>query len=263
MRLGVVADVHGNVHALEAAMRAVGDVDAWICPGDVVGYGPRPNECAARVRSLDPLVTVAGNHDLMVVDRMPEYDLGPLPKRTLDWTRGVLSGETRDWLSRLPLTAGGVAGGAVFVAHGSLDDATTYVRSEALAREQLRLLGEREPDARVLLLGHTHVPMAFSAERGLVRPRGEIELRAGDGPWLLNPGAVGQSRERRALARALVLDTERGIARFVAVRYDTRATRRELLEAGLPPHAHHLAPGRLARWRRRRGARRHAPSTGR
>ena len=254
MLLGVIADVHANVHALEAVLGAVGDVDAWVCPGDVVGYGPRPNECAARVRALDA-VTVAGNHDLMAVDRMPEYDLGPLPKRTLDWTRTALDAGTRDYLSELPLTA---HVDDVLVAHGSLDDATTYVRDAALAGEQLRLLRERDPGARVLLLGHTHLPMAFSAARGLVPPRGEIALK--DGPWLLNPGSVGQSRERRAQARALVLDTARWTARFVAVAYDTRATRRELREAGLPPHAHHLAPGRLARWRRRRDRRGRAPS---
>lgn len=253
MRFGVIADVHGNVHALEAVLAALSGIDAYICPGDLVGYGPRPDDCVARVRSLPGIVAVAGNHDLMAVSRMPEYRMGPLPKRTLDWTREVLGDETRAYLEALPLSARAGDRDEVFVAHGSLDDAAEYVKDATLAAGQLRLLGEREPAARVLLLGHTHRPMAFSAATGLVAPRGEIALDGG--PWLLNPGSVGQSRERRPLARALVLDTERRVARFVAVRYDTRATRRELRAAGLPAHAAHLAPGRIARRRRRLAAR--------
>jgi predicted phosphodiesterase len=257
MRYGVISDVHGNVHALEAVLRALEreSLDGFVCPGDLVGYGPRPNECVERMRSLgDALVAVAGNHDLMAVGRLPEYALGPLPKRTLDWTRGVLGDAAREYLAALPL--GALTADGVRVAHGSLDDPTEYVADAAAARSQLRLLGEREPDARVLLVGHTHLPMARSRGAGAVRADGEVDLAAaGGGPWLLNPGSVGQSRERRALARSMVLDTGRGTARFLALEYDARATRRELRDAGLPAHACHLAPGRAARWRRRLGAR--------
>jgi predicted phosphodiesterase len=251
MRYGVISDVHGNVHALEAALGALdrASVDRLICPGDLVGYGPRPNECVARIAALDP-IAVAGNHDLMALGRLPSDGLGPLPLRTLEWTRTVLDAAAREYLSALPLTAS--TGDGVVVAHGSLDDPTEYVHDCEAGAAQLRLLRERDAGAAVLLLGHTHRPLACGA--GAVRAEGDVEL-SGEGPWLLNPGSVGQSRERRPLARALVLDLGRGVATFLALEYDGDATRRELREAGLPPHACHLAPGRLARWRRRRAAR--------
>jgi predicted phosphodiesterase len=255
MRYGVISDVHGNANALEAVLRALdrASVDRLICPGDLVGYGPRPNECVARIAALDP-IAVAGNHDLMALGRLPSDGLGTLPRRTLHWTRTVLDDPAREYLGALPLTAS--TGDGVVVAHGSLDDPTEYVHDCAAGAAQLRLVRERERGhgarAAVLLLGHTHRPLACGAREA--RAEGDVELSK-ERPSLLNAGSVGQSRERRPLARALVLDLGRGVATFLAVEYDADATRRELRKAGLPPYACHLAPGRLARWRRRLAAR--------
>jgi putative phosphoesterase len=233
MRLGVIADVHANLHALDAVLGALErfGVDRIVCAGDLVGYGPRPNECVARIASLDPApVVVAGNHDLMAIGRLPADGLGPLVARTLGWTVRVLSGESRAYLEALPSRAS--AGGMV-VAHGSLDDPTEYVRGCSAGAEQLARL---DADDRGLILGHTHEPLGCEA----------------DGRRLLNPGSVGQSRERRPVARAAVLDVERGGAvEFLALDYDVAATKRELRAAGLPEAACHLAPGRAARLRRR------------
>ena len=225
MRYGVIADVHGNVHALSAVLSRLADVDGWICAGDLVGYGPRPNECVERVAALQPVI-VAGNHDLMAVDRLPSDDLGPLPRRTMEWTRSGLSPDARSFLERLPRKVTTDEG--VVIAHGSLDDPSEYVRDCDAARAQL----ERVPEARALVLGHTHHPLEC------------------DGRFF-NPGSVGQSRERRPVARAMILTVGDEVsAEFVEVEYDVKATKRELRVAGLPPDACHLAPGLRARLRR-------------
>ena len=249
MRYGVISDVHSNLHALEAVLGTLEreGVDAIVCAGDLVGYGPHPNECVARIASLDPApVVIAGNHDLMAIGRLPTDDLGPLPRQTIDWTSDVLDGDARRYLEALPDSE--VTGDGVVVAHGSLDDPVEYVFDAAAAAEQLALVAERHPDARVLVLGHTHIQRAFGQD-GDLAPDGEVAI--GDRRWLLNAGSVGQSRERRALARALVLDLDRSVARFLALDYDVRATERDLRAAGLPEHACHLAPGRAARVRRK------------
>ncbi len=249
MRYGVLSDVHGNLHALEAVLEALEreSVDAFICAGDVVGYGPRPNECVALIESLGHVLAVAGNHDLMALGRLPDTRLGRLAAVTLQWTRSALDDRSRAWLEALPVerrTADGVV-----VAHGSLDDPSEYVRDCGAGATQLETLSHRDPDAVGLVLGHTHHPLACSAagELPVVGPE-DLDLPS---TWLLNPGSVGQARERRPLARALVLDRDRRAARFLAVEYDVAATRRELRAGGLPPHACHIAPGRPARWRRR------------
>jgi predicted phosphodiesterase len=250
MRYGVVSDVHGNLPALEAALAALdrAGVDRILCPGDLVGYGPRPNECVARIASLDPpALVVAGNHDLMAVGRLAADGLGPLPRQTLEWTWEVLEGEARRYLEGLPTIAATTDGAAV--AHGSLADPAEYVRDCAAAREQLSLLESHYPAARLLILGHTHRPLAC-ASRAELDARGEAELSPADGPWLLNAGSVGQSRERRAVARTLVVDTGAERATFLEVEYDVDAVKRQLRAAGLPEHACHLKPDRRARLRR-------------
>ena len=249
MRWGVISDVHANVHALDAVLRALRreGVDGVICAGDLIGYGPHPNECVERIASLDPPpVVIAGNHDLMGIGRLRTDSIASLARQTIDWTTEVLADDVRLYLEKLAGAA--VTGDGVAVAHGSLDDPVEYVFDAVAAEAQLTKLAERHPQARVLVLGHTHIHRAYCQD-GERSPDGEISLL--DRRWLLNAGSVGQSRERRALARALVLDLDRGTARFLAIEYDVRATERDLRAAGLPEHACHLAPGRAARAKRK------------
>jgi predicted phosphodiesterase len=243
MRYGVASDVHSNLQALEVVLAALDRAGAEriLCPGDVVGYGPRPNECVARLREAGVLA-VAGNHDLMAVDRLPATGLGPLQAQTIEWTRRALNEDTRRFLAALPERA--VTHDGVAIAHGSLDDPTEYVRDCAAGTAQLARLGEREAGAAGLLLGHTHHPLACGGTGALRVRGGSLRLPEGDAPWLLNAGSVGQSRERRPLARAMLLDTAAGEASFLALEYDVGATRRELVDAGLPPDACHLRPAR-------------------
>jgi predicted phosphodiesterase len=245
MRYGVVSDVHGNLHALDTALAALDRAGAEriLCPGDLVGYGPRPNECVARLRAAGA-AAVAGNHDLMAVGRLEQRRLGRLVSTTIEWTRGELDAETRAYLESLPERV--TTDDGVTIAHGSLDDPTEYVRDCVRGMAELGALSEREPRAAGLLLGHTHHPLACGRS-GPLPAHGLLALEDAGSPWLLNAGSVGQSRERLPLARALVLDTGAGQAEFLALDYDVAATRRELRDAGLPPEACHLKPGRAAR----------------
>ena len=245
MRYGVVSDVHGNLHALETVLAALERIGAEriLCPGDLVGYGPRPNECVARLRAAGALA-VAGNHDLMAVDRLDSRRLGPLVSETIEWTRSAIDDETRAYLLRLPERTATDDG--ITLAHGSLDDPTEYVRDCGRGTAQLTRLTQLEPAAAGLLLGHTHRPLACG-RAGALPAHDRLTLTERDSPWLLNPGSVGQSRERRPWARAMLLDTAAREATFLTLDYDVDATRAELRAAGLPPHAHHLKPGRVAR----------------
>jgi predicted phosphodiesterase len=238
MRYGVLADVHANLPALRAAITALdaAGVDGWLVAGDVVGYGARPNECVDEIAGLDP-ISVAGNHDLIALGRLSDERCIPLAQRSLRWTRSELSVRSRDWLEALPLRAEAADG--VVLAHGTLDDPEIYTVSPSQARPQLEEI--RRMGARLLVLGHTHRPWAFGSASGIRGHRGRLELD-GREATLLNPGAVGQSRELRIRARAMILDTRARTAEFLALRYDTAAARSALRDAGLSIRGLRLLP---------------------
>jgi predicted phosphodiesterase len=239
-RYAVLADIHANLHALESVLSVIppGTVDGYAVAGDLVGYGPHPNECVDLIRALD-CVCVVGNHDLIAVGQLPDEGINPLARETLRWTRRVLREDVRRYLANLPQVA--ELDGGVVVAHGALHDPTLYVREWRQAVAQVAELRDERPDARVLILGHTHRPAAWAASgHRLPISRKPIELPAT--PCVLNPGSVGQARALFPRAQFLLLDLERGEARFRRLRYDLRACRRDLTRAGLPPDACHQTP---------------------
>jgi predicted phosphodiesterase len=245
VRIAVISDVHGNLPALEASLTAIRrqGVDAYACTGDLVGYGPFPNECVEVVAELAP-TWVAGNHDLIALGRLSGDRCIRLARESLDWTRTVLTDESRAALAALPLRAG--ATGGVVLAHGSLEDPEEYTTTSEQAARQLDRLVAEGSAAPILLLGHTHRAWAWSRDSGTLKPAGEGPLAlTGDVGVILNPGAVGQSREREVRARFLVLDLERREATFFAVPYDVARCREALLRCGLPPGSYHLPPTRL------------------
>ncbi len=250
MRLGVLADVHANLHALEAVLArlAAEAVDAYVCAGDLVGYGPLPNEVVARVAGLGGWC-VAGNHDLMALGALSSEGAGRLARESAGWTAAQVSPDTQRTLRELPLQSD--TDGLV-VTHGAFGDPARYVRSVADAQEQLAQMARASPAAELLVLGHTHVPFAAGEHRGeLLRGgAGTVRLEPGE-RHVLNPGSVGQSRSRRPHARVLVLDLERREAVFHAVSYDVRGCRAALRRQGLPASSCHLSPSLPARLRRR------------
>ncbi len=264
MRLGVIADVHGNRHALTAVLgeiRRLG-VDQIVCAGDLVGWGAEPNACVELMAEQAGAAVIAGNHELIVLGRLSDERCSSLARRTQAWTREVLSPEARAWLSDLPTR---IDLGPAVVAHGSLTDAQEYVRTEDGARAQLDLLSREHPDAQTLVLGHTHLPWVFGQHDGTTaRTSGTVAFRDGQ-RHLVNPGSVGQSRirERTPLARFAVIDTEARWVQLHQVAYDDAAARAAAASRGLPPEAVHAPPHsplRLLR-RVRDEAVRRAPAT--
>ena len=231
MRIAVFSDIHANLHALEAVLA---DIDAespdelW-CLGDIVGYGPRPNQCADLVRERAS-VALCGNHDLAALGTLDIGDFSGDAAAAARWTQGELGDKQRAWLGGLqPLATRAEA--ELF--HGSpRDPVWDYVLSEdgALAA----LLATRAP---VILVGHSHIALAVSWDaktiEGGVAPAG-TGLDLSSARWLLNPGSVGQPRDGDARAAWLLLDTGARRATFHRVAYPIEQTQAEIRAAGLP-----------------------------
>jgi diadenosine tetraphosphatase ApaH/serine/threonine PP2A family protein phosphatase len=241
MRVAVISDIHANAHALEATLAAVDEaaVDAVWCLGDLVGYGPRPNECVAVVRERAD-VCLVGNHDLGVLGRIDLEDFTPDAARAARWSAERLEPELREWLESLEPQAE-VEGAQLFHA-SARDPVWEYVLGEEAAWASLQMT-----TAPVVLVGHSHVPLALLLRDGGVAggiAPGGAEVELADARWLLNPGSVGQPRDGDPRAAWLLLDQDAAHAEWRRVEYDVAATQAEIREAGLPePLAGRLASG--------------------
>ena len=242
--IGLLSDIHANYDALQVALRelAGAGTERYIVAGDLVGYGPHPNECVAAVAGLPGLVAVAGNHELLVAGSLADTGLPAFVRSTIAWTRSILSADSRAFIGALPKAArlDGIA-----ITHGAIGHPSSYVRYGHQARAQLRLLGREEPDAGLLVLGHTHIPWVYHEYRG--------STPLGSGAWidldrsarqLVNPGSVGQSRvrERAPRARFAQLDPVAWRVRHWQAEYDHLATRLALRANGQPEELVHLPP---------------------
>jgi predicted phosphodiesterase len=231
MRVAVISDIHSNLHALEAVLAALAmePPDELWCLGDLVGYGPRPNECCALVQAR-AAVCLSGNHDLAVLGTIDLAEFSGDAGTAAAWTRGVIGDDARAFLAGLE-PAGKAAGVALF--HGSARDPVwEYVLSDEAAAATLLLT--EEP---LVLVGHSHAALQVSLrdtglDGGLAPDGTRLEL-AGT-RWLLNPGSVGQPRDGDPRAAYLVLDLDAHRASFRRVAYDIEQTQSEMRDAGLP-----------------------------
>jgi predicted phosphodiesterase len=231
MRVAVVSDIHANLHALEAVLAAIDadPVDELWCLGDLVGYGPKPNECCAIVQAR-AVVCLCGNHDLAVRGTIDLVEFSGDAGIAAAWTREVLSDDARAFLDGLE-PAGKAAGVALF--HGSARDPVwEYVLSDEAAMTTLMLT--EEP---FVLVGHSHAALQISLRdnvlEGGLAPNG-TDLERSDGRRLLNPGSVGQPRDGDPHAAYLLLDTDAQRASFRRVAYDIELTQSEMRDAELP-----------------------------
>jgi diadenosine tetraphosphatase ApaH/serine/threonine PP2A family protein phosphatase len=230
MRVAVISDIHANWHALEAVAEAIQQEspdEIW-CLGDLVGYGPRPNQCCAWTAG-GTQVCLAGNHDLGVLGRLDLDDFSPDAAAAAEWTRETLAAEARAYLEALSSSA---EHQGVGLYHASpRDPVWEYVLTWEAARDAIQDSG-----VELTLVGHSHVPLAIVDGRGSIggHAAGGTELDLVGGRWLLNPGSVGQPRDGDPHAAWLLLDLEAKHASFRRVPYDVARTQAEIREQGLP-----------------------------
>lgn len=232
MRIVVVSDLHSNLVALDAVLEAVGSFDQVWCLGDIVGYGPRPNEVVSRLASLKHLA-VAGNHDYAALGKIQTDDFNPYARFAAEWTTNALAADTRAYLGGLPTI---IVSGEFTLVHGSpRSHVWEYILSAAVAEANFEHF-----DGPFCLFGHTHVPSVFA-----LSPDGELFARRIDGDgelplaqpgwrFLLNPGSVGQPRDDNPLASCLLIDTDERTAKWRRIPYNVAVTQEQMRDAKLP-----------------------------
>jgi len=230
VRCLIATDIHSNIEALEAVLDDASGLgcDMYLCLGDIVGYGASPREALAAVRERFDVV-VRGNHDAAAIDPTESFKFNKNARAAIDWTRGELGGDDRDYIASLRLTE--LVEGLLLV-HGSPEDPAGwhYVKDTMGASYQFEAFEEQ-----FCLIGHTHLPMVVSLEGGTVRAEtgSRIRLRPNI-RYLINVGSVGQPRDGDPDAAYGILDLEAGSLEMRRVKYRVKRARRRILDAGLP-----------------------------
>jgi predicted phosphodiesterase len=233
MRYLVLSDIHGNLAALDAVLEdAPAGLPIW-CLGDVVGYGPNPNECIERLQEHEH-ECVVGNHDWAVMGKVDVEDFNLDAKQSVQWTQDQLSVASLNYLEKLALQH---ANGEFTLVHGSpRDPIWEYLFRPTTARASFD-----ELETAHALVGHTHVPCKFTlfVQNGVQRCEMDRLIEGtpqplGEGRLIINPGSVGQPRDGDIRASYLILDTEACTYEHHRVYYDVKQTQERMDKAKLP-----------------------------
>ncbi len=242
MRVLVISDLHANYTALEAVLKDAGQFDEAWCLGDLVGYGPDPNLVVEEVRTLPHLTCMLGNHDVAILGRMELAAFNGDARRSLTWTSTVMTADNVDFLRSIPHATG--VRGEVTLAHGSpRDPVWEYVLNTLSAR-----LNFKHFDTPYCFVGHSHIQSLFQLDEkhdrvsmALARVGHPLELKP---RIILNPGSVGQPRDRDPRAAYAIFDPDNATWEAHRVEYDIESVQQRIREAGLPEkHAVRLAEG--------------------
>jgi len=241
----VISDIHGNLEALEAVLEDVPDgVEEIYCLGDVIGYGASPNECCESVRSHE-MPVISGNHDLAVTDLSTDLAwFNPVAAAAIQWTRDQLTPDNAEFLRTRPRM---LQSEETLFVHGSVRDPDEYILNGAVARENLAVMTADYPNVQVCFFGHTHVKTVVPSPDGPSSGSHDtLDLSSG-GPYLVNPGSVGQPRDGDTFASYVLAENTQDETRIAYrfVEYDVEKAQDKIRAAGLPGMlADRLALGR-------------------
>lgn len=246
MRYLIISDIHSNLAAFEAVLADAGSFDKVWCLGDVVGYGPDPNECVEQLRAL-PHVCVVGNHDRAALGNMDTEDFNPDAQKACHWTREQLSPSNLEYLETLPKS---LVEEDFTLVHGSPRHSIwEYILYPSIAEANFEYF-----DTRFCLVGHTHVPIIYrhrpenpaqacdtmspplsSPPHGGEKRRGMV---LGEERLIINPGSVGQPRDGDPRASYAILDSDRERSdltlQYRRISYPIETTQAKMVEKGLP-----------------------------
>jgi predicted phosphodiesterase len=253
-RYGLIADIHGNREALDAALAALDErgAERIVCLGDIVGYNADPDECVALVRKRCS-VSIAGNHELIGLGRLGFKRCTNNAEYALRRTRRTLGRDAAAFLKNLPDTH--VLEPGIVLVHGGVRDVQQYMANPSHIRENAKFLAEDFPGARVCFFGHSHEQRVYRVSADGVEEvaiDGQVSLGK-ENAYFVNPGSVDASRKNRhKLAECALFDSAFNTVQFLRVRYDAAAT-----EAKAAAFGYRIDPltDRLYSLRRRIGAR--------
>ncbi len=225
MKIGIISDIHSNLEALQTVLNFLsGEVDQIYCLGDVVGYGPNPNECVDLIR--DHCVKVLmGNHDYAAIGKANIEYFNDFARMATYWTRKQLTDDSKTYLQGLPFTH---QTDQFVMVHASPTNPAHwyYVLSDEEARIEMQAFSQP-----LCFIGHSHVPVVYSNSEIIKQAEVSFEQNK---KYIVNVGSVGQPRDRDPRSCVVIYDTEAHHIRYHRLEYDVHTTYKRIIEAGLP-----------------------------
>lgn len=236
MRYLVFTDIHGNLEAFLVLLKFIQKkkINYYLLLGDLVGYGASPNEVIQKVQNLKPISMIRGNHDKAVCGLDSIQTFNPVAASAIFWTKKNLLKKNQSILCRIkqgPL----ILNEQITICHGSPFDEDYYIFGEFDAAEAFSQI--KTP---ICFFGHTHFPFVYTERDRQVEgtflegEMNEIKIEK-DARYLINPGSVGQPRDRNPRAAFAIYDSEARLIKFYRLKYDIEETKRKILEQNLPP----------------------------
>jgi predicted phosphodiesterase len=236
MRYLVFTDIHGNLEALLAVLKFIVKkrVDHYLFLGDLVGYGASPNEVVQKLAALKPMSLVRGNHDKAVCGLDSVQTFNPIAASAIYWTKSRITKKNFDFLYKIKKSPE-VVHETITLCHGAPFDEDYYIFGEFDAAEAFSYF-----QTPVCFFGHTHFPFIYTEKDQIVEGTflegrsNEIKLEKGV-RYLINPGSVGQPRDRNPMAAFAIYDSDARTVKFYRVDYEIAEAQRKILEQNLPP----------------------------
>ncbi len=231
MKIGIIADIHSNLEALNVVLERVKKSDKIICLGDIVGYGPNPNECVKIIRDLK-IPTIAGNHDKAAIGEMETTWFNRSARDAIIWTREELTKENLEYLKSLPLT---LEFEDFEIVHGSLrEPLEEYITSNMEAIPNFEKM--KKP---LCFIGHSHVPLCIVEKEnkkydGWQLGDGDVVKLKGFKKAIVNVGGVGQPRDGDSRASYGIYNNESKEVSIYRVPYNIERVQEKMKEKGLP-----------------------------
>ncbi len=235
MRYLVFTDIHGNLEALLAVLKFVMKkrIDHYLFLGDLVGYGASPNEVVQKLAALKPMSLVRGNHDKAVCGLDSVQTFNPIAASAIYWTKSRITKKNFDYLYKIKKSPD-VVHETITLCHGAPFDEDYYIFGEFDAAEAFSYF-----QTPVCFFGHTHFPFIYAEKDQIVEGTflegrsNEIKLEKGV-RYLINPGSVGQPRDRNPMAAFAIYDADARTVKFYRVEYEIAEAQRKILEQNLP-----------------------------
>lgn len=229
MRYAIISDIHSNLEALNSAMDYIeqDNIDDIICLGDVVGYGPRPNECVEIIRQ-NCKICLMGNHDHAVIGLTDINYFNQYARDSVLWTQKQLSPENKNFLKDLPFRY--EMDEVLFVHSTPINpEEWNYIFSDYDARQNLTQISQN-----VVFIGHSHIPVIFPLDHPSFLKE-QFQLDSEDERYIINVGSVGQPRNNDPRACFVIFDDKEKSIQYVRLEYDVKKTFQDIIEKKLSP----------------------------